>query len=73
MAVSIQTEPAVVLGTPYELFILNNLAISPFRGYDIAPDDQRFVMIRLEGSDLTSRNITIVENWFTEFKHRNKK
>jgi len=73
MAVSIQTEPAVVLGTPQEIFNLNTLGISFFRGYDIAPDDQRFVMIRMEGSNLESRGITIVENWFAEFKDRNKK
>ena len=35
--------------------------------YDVGPDDQRFIMIRLEEGDVES-DIVMVVNWFEELK-----
>jgi hypothetical protein len=45
---------------------------SDYTLYDIAPDDQRFVMLREEetpGRERT-RELTLVLNWFEELKER---
>ena len=36
--------------------------------YDIAPDDERFLMLRLE--KVGTRELIVVLNWFEELKER---
>ncbi len=73
MAASIDTEPTFRPGNPVVLFDAPNLlsAGGP-RGFDIAPDGQRFLMIKV--GDATSEDarpqINIVENWFQELLER---
>jgi Tol biopolymer transport system component len=72
MQVSFTASPRVLLGNP-ELVV--NPAVTrhhPFRGYDIAPDGERFVFIRpvpkADEEEETVDGIFVVENWLAEFR-----
>ena len=69
MAVSFRSEPTVQMGKPRLLFDQEFLPDGDVTGrqYDLAPDGQRFLMVRAdEGSGL--RQLNIVLNWFEELK-----
>ena len=70
LGVEAQTDPSVVLGTPEILFDDDNSGIILWRGYDVASDGERFVVIHREGEEEVTRGITVVENWYAEFKDR---
>jgi eukaryotic-like serine/threonine-protein kinase len=65
MSVAIMPGEGVVAGTPRQLF-----SVAPYRSarnrqqYDVAPDGQRFVMIRDVAGG--ARDVVYVENWFPE-------
>ena len=74
MSVRVETEPAFRPGTPEVLFVVPN---SPGGGgvrYDLAPDGQRFLIIKLGGAltdDATaSPELVLVQNWVEELKAR---
>jgi serine/threonine protein kinase len=68
MAVPVETEPALRLGTPQRLFswspswILSNIA------YEVTDDGTRFLLVRPVGSASDEESIRIVENWASEFR-----
>ena len=68
MSVAVTPGATLTLGTPQRLF-----SIAGYRGarnrqqYDVAPDDQRFLMIKIL-DDGTRAQAVYVENWFTELK-----
>jgi len=64
--VSIKTEPTFTAGSPAVLFTGNYLTGTTNRQYDIAPDGQRFLMIKQEQTGVTQ--INVVQNWFEELK-----
>ena len=64
--VSIQTEPTFTAGSPAVLFTGNYLTNPSNRQYDVAPDGQRFLMIKEEQT--TTAQINVVLNWFEELK-----
>ena len=65
MVVTIETGPAITAGDP-ELVFEGQYFSNRRRNYDIAPDGQRFLMIK-EGGDNTEQFI-VVQNWFEEIK-----
>ena len=68
MVVSISTEPQFTSGMPQVLFEgpFNNVSgIS----YDVAPDGQRFLVLKPEHDDSQVRELRVVANWFDEL-HR---
>ena len=69
MAVAIEIEPELSVGTPRLLFEKRFLHGPPWarRNYDISPDGQRFLMIQRE-QDLVPTEIIVVLNWFEELK-----
>jgi serine/threonine-protein kinase len=71
MAVAIETEPELSVGTPRLLFEGRFLPVpfgdEPGSSYDISPDGQRFLMIKRE-QDLVPTEIIVVLNWFEELK-----
>jgi serine/threonine-protein kinase len=68
MVVAVAPGAAFVAGTPRPLFSLAGYRSARNRQqYDVAPDDQRFVMIRELGDDARER-VVYVENWFQELK-----
>jgi eukaryotic-like serine/threonine-protein kinase len=71
MLVSVAVPPGPVLapGVPVPLFSLAGFRVARNRPqYDVAPGDQRFVMIREPGS--AAREVVYVENLFTELRKR---
>lgn len=68
-AADIRTEPRFLAGSPRELFTGDYQRLTPLRGYDVAPDGQKFLMIkrgpRLE-KPVTQLQVTL--NWFEELK-----
>ncbi len=77
MEVDVSTRPSLTLGTPQRLFTRQGSGVPlPFGwpdGFDVAPDGDRFVL--LQGADHDSNagpaGITLVQNWFAEFKNKN--
>jgi Tol biopolymer transport system component len=69
MAVAIETEPELSIGTPRLLFEERFSPGPPWarRNYDISPDGKRFLMIKRE-QDLVPTEIIVVLNWFEELK-----
>jgi Tol biopolymer transport system component len=74
MAVDITPLPNFSIGKPRMLFqgpYLPTLGTLPY--YDVSPDGQRFLMIKLneESSSSSSlKQIVVVQNWFDELKRR---
>jgi len=69
-AVDVQSEPNLVLGTPKILFDGDKLGIQMWRGFDVAADGERFIVLKYEGPKEANPGIVVVENWFAEFKDR---
>jgi serine/threonine protein kinase/dipeptidyl aminopeptidase/acylaminoacyl peptidase len=77
MEVDVSTRASLTLGTPQRLFTRQGSGVPlPFGwpdGFDVAPDGDRFVL--LQGADRDSNagpaGITMVQNWFAEFKDKN--
>jgi serine/threonine-protein kinase len=69
MAVPITTTPTFSAGTPRVLFEGAFRIDGPFRGYDVTPDGQRFLMVRevpLQPARLSQ--MVLVQNWLEELK-----
>ena len=68
MATPVETEPTFRPGNPVLLFDAQNLFVpGGGRAFDIAPDGQRFLMIRTGDATSDARpQINIVQNWFQE-------
>ncbi len=70
MAVAIETEPELSVGTTRLLFEGRFLGTGPVhlrRNYDVSADGQRFLMIKRE-QDLVPTEIIVILNWFEELK-----
>ena len=65
---TVQTEASFAHGKPEEVFrgyyVPGGISIG--RSYDIAPDGERFLMIKESGNDSTE--FILVQNWFEELK-----
>ena len=74
MAVAVETEPTFAPGTPEMLFDLTGYLRNNGRAWDLAPDGQRFLLIKQgTASGETSApppQIVIVQNWIEEVKER---
>jgi len=77
MAVHVQTKPTLVLGQPQKLFSRRPVAADRGEGsydsYDVSADGQRFVMLQTDEQQTTSQKLTIIQNWFAEFKDKQNK
>ena len=72
MAVDIVTQPTFSIGKPRVLFEGPYLPTRlTFPNYDVAPDGQRFLMLKpVEQAETAPTQINIVLNWFEELKRR---
>jgi len=72
MEVDVSTSPSLTLGTPRKLFRHEfcglPLLFGLSEGFDVSTDGQRFLMVRPAGEGRRGTDITIVENWFSEFR-----
>jgi len=63
--------PTFNAGVQSPLFGTQGYAAEAFaREYDIAPDDQRFLMNRFRAASTGNRVVVVVDNWFTELRER---
>jgi hypothetical protein len=71
MEVDATTEPGFHEAKPKVLFE-GHYASDPtrIRNYDVAPDGQRFLMIKPSEQELKSTQINVVLNWVEELKRR---
>ena len=65
MAVAVETRLRFRAGLPKPLFKLENLG-----DYDVAPDGQRFVMVRTREEEAAPRSLAVVLGWFDDLKRR---
>ena len=69
MAVDIQTQAAFRAGKPRLLFRVSpSLQAGGSFTFDVTPDGQRFLMVKLSELDLPATQLTIVQNWDEELK-----
>jgi len=70
VSVAIQTAPSFSAGQQRKLFSVSDMYSYDFQPqYDVAPDDKRFVMIRVRGTGATG-SLVMVDNWFPELNAR---
>jgi serine/threonine protein kinase/Tol biopolymer transport system component len=67
MVVSISTEPEFAAGTPQVVFQGPYGQVSGL-SYDVAPDGQRFLVLKPQYDDSQIRELHVVTNWFEELK-----
>jgi len=67
MVVSISTEPEFAAGIPQKVFQGPYGQVSGL-SYDIAPDGQRFLVLKPQYDDSQVRELHVVTNWFEELK-----
>lgn len=76
MAVHVQTKPSLVMGQPQKLFSRRPVPADRGEGfydsYDVSADGKRFVMLQSDEQQNTNQKLTIIQNWFAEFKDRQK-
>jgi Tol biopolymer transport system component len=75
MAVAVSTESALEVGRPQPLFDVSSVAPASGRNrvYDVAADGQRFLTVApVAGADAMPSKIRVVENWYEEFRGREK-
>jgi eukaryotic-like serine/threonine-protein kinase len=72
MAVDIATQPGFAVGRPRMLFEGQyQPAPGSFPNYDVAPDGQRFLMLKpIEQAQAAPTQINVVLNWFEELKQK---
>jgi serine/threonine protein kinase/WD40 repeat protein len=68
MVVDVTTAPTFVAGRPRPLFEL--IPFDATYSYDVAPGDQRFLMIRRDPDEFGPVHVNVVLNWFTELRKR---
>ncbi len=69
-SVSVQYEPTPSFGPPRELFSALPIGVWLRRGYDVTRDGQRFVGVQDSAPEAKQRAITVIENWYEEFKQK---
>jgi hypothetical protein len=69
MAVDIVTSPVFAAGKPRRLFEGNyETSTALWPNYSVAPDGQRFVMVKRIDREAAPAQINVVINWFDELK-----
>ena len=69
VVVSVDTDRGFTYGTPQPLFTFEGIEALPLN-YDVTGDGQRFVVVQDVEEDVQTTTMTIVQNWYTEFKDR---
>jgi len=71
MAVDITTQPSFSAGKPRMLFEGRYVPTpASFANYDVSPDGEHFLMLKVSEGQQAATQINVVLNWFEELKHR---
>lgn len=68
MSASVETQPSFKAGTPRILF--RTAGYLGLGNYDVAPDGQRFLMIKEKEAPASSKELSIILHWTDELKRR---
>jgi serine/threonine-protein kinase len=69
LAVIVETEPELRIGTPKELFEVQiATALPDFGNYDLSHDGRRFVIVRDVEDESELMQVVVVLNWFEELE-----
>jgi len=70
MSVGVTTEPELRVTEPRPLFSVTraNLNTNVYRSLDVSADGQRILGVRSVTTESETRRITVVQNWYREFK-----
>ena len=71
MVVPVECEPTFRAGNAEVLFTGQYVLLSGGsidRRFDIAPDGQRFLMVKQGGATTTSPELVLIQNWFEELQ-----
>ncbi len=66
--VAVEYEPTPTFGPPQELFSALPIGVWLRRGYDVSGDGKRFVAVQDSAPEAKERAITVIENWYEEFR-----
>ncbi len=70
--VGVRSHPVFTLSAPHKLLTISNDLKGEY-GYDMTADGQRFLFVsRADANRSAPVNLTVVQNWFAEFKDRQK-
>lgn len=70
--VGVRSHPVLALAAPHKLFTMSSDLKGDY-GYDVTADGQRFLVVRRADANQSAPvNLTVVQNWFAEFKDRQK-
>ena len=75
MATPVSTSPSLTVGTPEALFSAAGLVWRPnnFLPYDVTPEGDKFVLAEtVEGAAESQPAIRVVQNWYEQFRDREK-
>ena len=71
MTLAVETEPTFKKqGSPRKLFECRSYSNPTSAMYDIHPDGDRFLIVRLEEESATVKQINLVSNFFEELKRK---
>jgi serine/threonine-protein kinase len=74
IAAPLETTPTFTIGTPRKICDLGSTnQTAPNLGFDITPDGNRLVIVRRPNEGGTAPPIVVIQNWFAEFKDKQKK
>ena len=72
VAVSVTTRPSFSISSVTRLFEHPRLGSHAFSVYDVSADGQRFVLAEPVDGEPAELSIRVVQNWFEEFRERQK-
>ena len=70
-AVPVETQPTFTVGNAERLFEGPYFYVAGWRTYDVAPDGERFLMVRQTSSATDAEapaELIVVQNWFEELR-----
>jgi hypothetical protein len=71
--VPVDTKTGVSFGKTHDLFTIDPERVDVEAGFDEAPDGRHFVFVQGKISAEQNKGIVVVQNWFAEFKDKQRK
>jgi len=73
MVVPVQLGAGITLGSPQLVFSGDKIGTELSYGFDVASDGKGFVVVLNAASNTAERSVSIVQNWFAEFRDKQQK
>ena len=69
-AVDVTTDPSVRFGMPQPVLDAKSLGLDLTAGWSVSADGQRFVTLQADTENNEPSVISVIENWFEEYRGR---